>query len=120
LVLTPDRGLSGSFLVTATKEPAMSRFLSLGCLMLVAVPAWAAQQPPASLYHQHNSRSIAVYNLAHQTVTSARVQTTDGKTWDLTKGVIPQNQALEMIIPAQDCLTAINVTLKNGRCRTTG
>jgi hypothetical protein len=97
----------------------MSRSLSLGCLMLVAVPAWAAQQPTAaSLYHQQNSRSIAVHYLAHQPVTAARTQTSDGKTWDLAQGAIPRNQALEMVIPAQDCLTAINVTLKNGRCRT--
>jgi hypothetical protein len=95
----------------------MPRSLPLGCLaLLVAVPAWAAQQAPAaSLYHQQDSRSIAIHNLAHQSVTAARVQTTDGRTWNLAKGSIPQNQAKEIIVPARDCITAIRVTLQNGR-----
>lgn len=95
----------------------MPRSLPLGCLaLLVAAPAWAAQQPPAaSLYHQQNSRSIAIHNLANQTVTTARVQTTDGKIWDIAKGSIPPNQAKEIIVPAQDCIAEIDVTLKNGR-----
>jgi len=94
----------------------MPRSLPLGCLgLLVAVPVWAAQQPPAaSLYQQQDSRSIAIHNLGHQTVTAARVQTTDGKTWDLAKGSIPENQARGIIVPVQDCISA-HVTLKNGR-----
>jgi len=95
----------------------MPRSLPLSCLaLLVAVPAWAAQQPPAaSLYHQQDSRSISIHNLARQAVTAAQVQTTDGKTWDLAKGMIPRNQAKEIIVPAQDCITNVRVTLKNGR-----
>jgi hypothetical protein len=95
----------------------MPRSLPLGCLaLLVSVPAWAAQQAPAaSLYHQQNSRSISIQNLAHQPVTVAQVETTDGRSWDLAKGSIPQNQAKEIIVPAQDCITAISVRLKNGR-----
>lgn len=107
---------SVSFSRLALSRLAFSRLALGGLALLVAVPAWAAQQPPAaSLYHQQNSRSISIHNLAHQTVTAARVQTTDGKTWDLAKGSIPPNQANEVIVPAQDCIAAIDVTLKNGR-----
>jgi len=77
---------------------------------------WAAQPPPAaSLYHQQDTGSISIHNLARQAVTAAQVQTTDGKTWDLGKGVIPRNQAKEIIVPVQHCITAVHVTLKNGQ-----
>ena len=53
--------------------------------------------------------------LVRQAVTAAQVQTTDGETWDLAKGVIPRNQAKEIIVPVQDYITAVRVTLKNGQ-----
>jgi len=46
----------------------MPRSVPLSCpALLVAVPAWAVQQPPAaSLYHQQDSRSISIHNLVQR------------------------------------------------------
>ncbi len=94
----------------------MSSRLLAALALFAAAPALAAQQPPAaSLYHQEDSRSISIQNWSGQPVTAAQVQTTDGHTWDIGKGVIPQNQAKEIIVPAQDCIANVRVTLQDGR-----
>lgn len=87
-------------------------------LLVMAGPAWAAQVPAASLYHQQDSRSISIHNLSGQDVESARVQTTDGKVWNLSEGAIPTNGARELIVPAQDCIANVTVQLKNGQTLT--
>ncbi len=66
-------------------------------------------------YNQQDSRSIAIHNLSGQDVESARVQTTDGKVWNLSRGSIPPNQARELIVPARDCIANVAVRLKNGQ-----
>jgi hypothetical protein len=94
----------------------MSPRLLAAFVLFAAAPALAAQQPPAaSLYHQEDSRSISIQNWSGQPVTAAQVQTTDGHTWDIGKGVIPQNQAKEIIVPAQECIANVRVTLQDGR-----
>lgn len=88
----------------------------LAVLLLAAAPAFAAQEPPAAnLYSQQQSRSIAVQNWSSKAVTTAQVQTTDGKTWNLAKGSIQVDQAKEVIVPAQDCITNIQVKFADGR-----
>jgi len=94
----------------------MLRLLPAALLLAGTIPAFAAQQPPAaSLYHQQDSRSIAIENWSGQPITAARVKTTDGRVWTLAKGAIPQNQAQEIVVPAHDCIGGLAITLKDGR-----
>jgi len=87
----------------------------LAIFLLLATPALAAQNPSAaSLYHQQDARAIAIQNWSSQTVVAARVQTTDGKIWNLAKGEISSNQAKEVVVPARDCIANITVKLQNG------
>ena len=94
----------------------MLRPLMLAALLLAGGPALAAQEAPsASLYGQQQSRSLSVQNWSSQDITSARVRTTDGKTWNIGKGSIPSKQASEILVPARNCIADIDVRLKNGR-----
>ena len=93
----------------------MRRLLPLAVLLAGTIPAFGAPPPAASLYHQQDSRSIAIENWSGQPITTARVQTTDGHVWTLAKGTIPQNQAKEIVVPAHDCIAGLHITLKDGR-----
>ena len=94
----------------------------LAALMLAAlpgVPVHAAQGDvpnAASLQTQQASRSIAMQNRSGTAITQAGVQTTDGKTWNLTKtGDIPANHSADIVVPERDCIANVSVTLKGGR-----
>lgn len=94
----------------------MLRPLAIG-LLLIATPALGAPPaaPGASLYHQQRSRSIGLQNWSTHTIVSAKVQTSDGRMWNLAKNRIAENQGAEVIVPAQDCIANVTVKLDNGR-----
>ncbi|MGA3401928.1 MAG: hypothetical protein ABSC95_22160 [Acetobacteraceae bacterium] len=94
----------------------MVRLLPLVCLVLTAGPALAQQFPTAPLRSpKEQMRSFSLKNESGQVVTSAQAHMTDGKNRVLSYAPVQPNQARKIVVPRQECLDSMMVSLNNGR-----
>ncbi len=95
------------------RPPALTVVPLAVVLALIALPALAENS--ANLTTQQDMRSIALQNWSTTEVTQARVQTTDGRVWNLAHGGVSRDEGSQVIVPAHDCIANITVTLRDGR-----
>lgn len=96
----------------------MPRLASLPPVLAVALLATAlpaSAKNSANLATQQAMRSITLQNWSSSKVTQAHVQTTDGRTWNLSQGGVSPNAGAEVIVPAGDCIANVKVELQGGR-----
>ena len=78
-----------------------------------AAPAFAGNA--ANLTSQQDARAITIQNRSGTRISQARVQTTDGRVWDIGKDGVGTNESAEVVVPARDCLANVSAQLKGGR-----
>ncbi len=85
----------------------------VAALLLAAThPVLAADMPNATT--QPDASQIVLQNRSGANITQGRVQTTDGKVWNLGSGGLASNQAVQVAVPARECIANIAVELEGG------
>jgi hypothetical protein len=98
----------------------MFRLLPLsGCCLGVLVaglgPALAQVRNMPNATTAAAASQIVLKNLSGETITQARVQTTQGHAWDMGAGGLTSNQATQVAVPARECIDSVEVALESGR-----
>jgi hypothetical protein len=87
----------------------------LGVLVLSLGPALAQVRNMPNATTAAAASQIVLKNLSGETVTQARVRTTQGHAWDMSAGGLTSNQATQVTVPARECIDSVEVALENGR-----
>jgi hypothetical protein len=85
----------------------------VAALLSATYPVLAADMPNATT--QPDASQIVLQNRSGANIVQGRVQTTDGKVWNLGSGGLASNQAAQVAVPARDCIANIAVELEGGR-----
>jgi hypothetical protein len=88
---------------------------SLGVLLAGLGPALAQVRNMPNATTAAAASQVVLKNLSGETVTQARVRTTQGHVWDMSAGGLTSNQATQVTVPARECVDSVEVALENGR-----